>query len=106
MNLENTVNTARDIFDKAYKKTEDIVNIEKLRVDIAALKVKRDKDFKELGKLKYKELTGNTVNEYEVKSLSDSITDKNKRIKRYEELIKLYKNKDTTVNSVNFDNLK
>ena len=106
MNFEKTVNNAKDIFDKAYKKTEDIVNIEKLRVDITALKVKRDKDFKELGKLKYKEMTGDTVNEYEVKSLADSIAEKNQRIKRYEELIKLYKNKDTNINNVDFDNFK
>ena len=41
--LDNAVNTAREAFDIAYKKTGELVNSQKQKFDIASLENKRKK---------------------------------------------------------------
>ena len=103
MDIENALNIAKDVLGSAYKKTEEIVAIEKLRASITATKLKRDKDFRELGKLYYISLSGNEIEQAQVDMLTSAIAEKTTRINRYKELIKLYKNKNTTTNHVDID---
>ena len=103
MDFDSTIKKAKEVFGTAYQKSGDIVNIERLRIEIATLTVKRDKDYKELGRLRYNALKGAIVSESAEQQLITAIEQKTTRIERYKELIKLFKNKNTTTDNVNFD---
>lgn len=48
--FENAVNKARDVLDAAYKKTEEVVSVQKQKYDIASMKSKLNKDFEAFGR--------------------------------------------------------
>ena len=105
MDMENALNIAKDVLGIARQKTEEIIYIEKLRAMIASQKFKRDKDYKELGKLYYTNLTEGVTAEEKALLLIKAIDEKTLKINRYYELIKLYKNKDTTTDKVSIDTI-
>ncbi len=48
--FETAVNKARDVLDAAYKKTEEVVSVQKQKYDIASMKSKLNKDFEAFGR--------------------------------------------------------
>jgi CHASE3 domain sensor protein len=52
-NFDNTVQKAKDAFDIVFKKTEDLVNVGKQRLNLANLNNKLNKAYASLGKLQF-----------------------------------------------------
>ncbi len=48
--FDDVINKTRDALDVAYKKTNDVVSIQKQKFDIASMESKLSKDFEALGK--------------------------------------------------------
>ena len=91
--FDNAVNTAREAFDIAYKKTGELVNSQKQKFDIASIENKRDKDFEALGKLYFEFVKDENIKNAEIKNLVEEIKDKNDKIKKLKEEINSAKNK-------------
>ncbi len=54
--FENAVNKAKDVFDVACKKTGEVVNTGKQKLDIATLENKVSKDFEKLGRVYFEQI--------------------------------------------------
>ena len=50
MSLDNIIEKARDIFETAYRKTENVVNNQRQKFDIHSLESKLNKNYEVLGK--------------------------------------------------------
>lgn len=91
--FDNAVSKAKEAFDVACKKTNEVVSAQKQKFDAASISNKRDKDFEELGKI-YFEMIKNTEPEDEkIKALVEEIKDKNQKIKDIQDEINAAKNK-------------
>lgn len=77
----------------AYKKTGDVVSVEKQKFDMTALKVKRDNDFKALGKVYFEMLKSVSKIPQEAEELYNAIKDKNEEIEKINAEIQSAKNK-------------
>lgn len=92
--FDNAMNKAKDVFDVACKKTDEIVTIQKLKFEIASLKHKRSKDLENLGKIYFKSLNGAETEDGEVEILVESIKEKNRKIKEMRQEIENAKSDD------------
>ncbi len=51
MNFDNILVKAKEVFETAYKKADDVVSAQKQKFDISSLEAKLSKDFEALGRI-------------------------------------------------------
>lgn len=91
--LDDAINKTKEVLDVAYKKTGEVVTVEKQKYNISALKSKREKDYADLGKIYFELIKDNTDLNDETRNLVDAIIEKNEEIARLNEDIQSVKNK-------------
>lgn len=90
--LDNAVNKAKEVFDVACKKTNEVVTTQKQKFDIATIVSKRNKNFEALGKLYFEAVKDTEIEDDEVKSLVAKIKEKTELIKQINEEMGAIKN--------------
>lgn len=94
MNLDNIFTKAKEVFETAYKKTGDAVNVGKQRFDISSLENKLNKSYEILGKLCYDSVVNGGVFDAEsVKPVTDDIAEKLAQIEQMKKEVLKAKNK-------------
>lgn len=91
--LDNAVSKAKEAFDVAYKKTNEVVSTQKQKFDVASIENKLSKDFEALGRIYFDIIKDTEPEDQRVKGLADEIKTKNERIKELREEINNAKNK-------------
>ncbi len=76
----DAINKARDAFDTACKKTNDVVNLQKQKFDLASMESKLSKDFEAFGRVCYDFVAVGGEISNEAKALAEEITAKKKEI--------------------------
>ncbi len=82
--FENAVSKAKDVFDVACKKTEEVVNTGKVKLEIATLENKLSKDFEALGRIYFEQIKETDCVD-EVHSLKCAIFEKQEKIANLKE---------------------
>ena len=82
--LENAVNKTKDVFDVACKKTGEVVNTGKVRLDIASLENKINKDFEALGRMYFEDIK-DCYGEGSIFAIRDAIIEKQAKIEKLKE---------------------
>ena len=90
--LDNAVNKAKEVFDVACKKTNEVVTTQKQKFDIATIVNKRNKDFEALGKLYFEAVKESEIEDKEISNLVAKIKEKNELIKQINEEMGANKN--------------
>lgn len=93
--FDNAVSKAKEAFDVAYKKTNEVVSTQKQKFDAASVANKRDKDFEALGRLCFENLKDSEVEDEKIKALIAEIKLKNEQIEEINREINESKNKRT-----------
>lgn len=93
--LDNAIDKAKEAFDIAYKKTNQVVNTGKQKFDIASLQNRCSKDFEALGKIYYNLIKNTEIEDQDTKFLVEAINDKNAKIAELKEEINAAKCKRT-----------
>jgi hypothetical protein len=94
MNLDNILVKAKEVFETAYKKADDVVTVQKQKFDVSSLENKLCKDYEELGKLCYAQMQNGAFNDNtEFKNIFDEIQSKNAQIEEMKKEILKAKNK-------------
>lgn len=91
--FDNAIEKAKEVFDVARKKTNDVVSTGKQKFDVATLESKRSKDFESLGKLYYDLIKDTQIEDLKIKAIVDNINDKNEKIEEINKEINNIKNK-------------
>lgn len=91
--FDNAVNKAKEALDIAYKKTEDVVNVQKSKFDVATIEAKKAKDLEALGLIYYEMIKDSSDNDSAVAELVAAIKDKNEKIDTLRRDIRSTKNK-------------
>lgn len=91
--IDDAVTKAKEAIDIACKKTNEVVNTQKQKFDIAALENKRAKDFEMLGMLYYESIKTGSTSDKKINAVVNEITAKNKKIKQLNEEMNSIKNK-------------
>lgn len=91
--FDNAVNKAKEAIDVACKKTNEVVNTQKQKLDVAALENKRAKDFELLGMLYYESIKNCGSEDKKINDIVSEISSKNEKIKKLKEEINSAKNK-------------
>lgn len=91
--IDNALTKAKEVFDVAVKKTEEVVTIEKLKYNLSATRNSREKDLAALGVIYYKLLKETEDMDEETEALVTSINEKTAKIKELKEEISVAKNK-------------
>ena len=91
--IDDAVTKAKEAFDVACKKTNEVVTTQKQKFDIASLEAKRTKDFEALGRFYYSELKDNKIENEEAARLVAAIDEKNAKIDELRREINNIKNK-------------
>lgn len=89
--FDNAFNKAKDVFDVAYRKTDEIVTTQKQRFEIATLKRKRNEDLVKLGKIYFKLISDTNIDDDDTLILIEKIKEKNNKIKELREEIEATK---------------
>ena len=94
MNLDNILVKAKDVFETAYKKADDVVSIQKQKFDVSSLENKLNKDFETLGRLCYEEMQKGAFSDAQAfKTVFDEISSKSAQIEEMKNCILKAKNK-------------
>ncbi len=91
--LDDAINKTKEVFDVAYKKTDEVVTTEKQKFNIASLKSKREKDYADLGRIYYDLIKDSENLDDEIRKIVDAISEKNDEIARLNEYVQTVKNK-------------
>ncbi len=91
--FEEFLGKTKDFMVTAYKKTSNAVSVEKQKFDVTSIKVKRDNDFKDLGKIYFEMLQNSQEIPEQAKDLYDSIILKNEQMAKINAEIQSAKNK-------------
>lgn len=91
--IDNAVTKAKEAIDVACKKTNEVVNTQKQKFDIATLENKRAKDFELLGMIYYESLKECGAEDKKINAIVSEINAKNEKIKKLKEEINSVKNK-------------
>ena len=86
--FDEAVGKAKDIFDVACKKTGEAVNTGKLKLEIATLETKMDKDYEALGKIYYESIKDSDDLETATAKIRDLISEKQSKIEAIKEELK------------------
>ncbi len=93
--FDNAFEKAKSAFETAYKKTGEVVNIEKLKFNISSIKSKREKLYAKLGKNVFENFSENVTELDENKEIFDEINELNKKIEDLNNEINYAKSKRT-----------
>ncbi len=96
--LENAVSKTREVLEVAKQRTDEAVNVQKMKFKISSLEANRNKDLQRLGFAYYKMLKNTEIEDVEIKNLFDSVFQKNTEIKSLKKDIADVKNKFTCPN--------
>lgn len=90
--IEETAVKAKDAFDVVAKKTGEVLNVQKLKFNIASVNSQMSKDFETLGRLYFESIadSDDAVSE-EVAQLKAAIIEKKAKIEEYEAEIEAQK---------------
>ena len=91
--LDNAVVKAKEAFDIAYKKTNEVVNTSKQKFDIATLQNKRQKDFEALGEIYYNLIKNSDIEDDKTQKIVTAINEKNEKIAELNEQLNSTKHK-------------
>lgn len=91
--LDNAIDKARELFDVASKKTNEVVTTQKQKFDVSSIENKRSKDFQKLGEIYYELIKDTEIENEDVKGIVEEITLKNQKIDELNEEINNAKNK-------------
>ena len=91
--LDNAVSMAKEAFDIAYKKTEEVVTTQKQKLDVVSIENKRAKDYPTLGEIYFDMIKDSEIDNIQVKDLVESIKEKNQKIADLKNEINAAKNK-------------
>lgn len=92
--FDNAMNKAKEAFDIACKKTNEVVSTQKQKFDAASVANKRDHDFEALGRLYFETVKDiDSVEDGEIKALIKEIKLKNEQINEINKEINNAKNK-------------
>ncbi len=91
--FDDALNKTKEVLNVAYKKTDEVVTIEKQKFAIASLKSKREKDYADLGRIYYEIIKESTDIDDNTRNLVDAISEKNEEIARLNEDIQNIRNK-------------
>ena len=91
--FDEFVNKAKETADVAFKKTGELVNTGKNKLNIATVKNEMEKDFADLGRIFYRQLKDNAENSEDVKRIIQDIKAKETEIEKLELEIADSKNK-------------
>lgn len=91
--FDNALDKARDAFDIACKKTEEVVNTQKQKFDIATIENKRNKKYEALGKLFFETVKDSEADDTEISALVSEIKEMNETVRRMRDEINIAKNK-------------
>lgn len=91
--LDNAIDKARELFDVASKKTNEVVTTQKQKFDVSSIENKRSKDFQKLGEIYFDMIKDTEIENEEIKSIVEEITLKNQKINELNEEINNAKNK-------------
>lgn len=91
--FESAVNKAKDVLDVACKKTGEVVNIQKLKIDASTLESKREEDFAALGKIYFDSIKNSEDVDENVAGLAADIKEKTEQINKLRDEISASKNK-------------
>lgn len=78
--FEDTVVKAKDVFDVAAKKTNEIVEVQKLKINLSKVNSELSKDFETLGRLAFENITESDEIKEEYKPIVESIKESMKKI--------------------------
>lgn len=78
--LDNAIDKAKEAIDIACKKTNEVVNTQKQKFDIASLENKRTKDFERLGEIYFNLIKDTDIEDTETLDLVDAVKQKNAKI--------------------------
>ncbi len=91
--FDNAVNKAKEVFDVAYKKTNEVVTTQKQKFDVASVESKRNKDYMQLGEIYFNILKDTEIEDERVRTLVEQINEKNEKIQELTDEINAAKNK-------------
>lgn len=91
--FDNAVVKAKEAFDIAYKKTNEVVNTSKQKFDIATLQNKRQKDFEALGEIYYNLIKDSEIEDSKIQIIVAAINEKNEKITAINEEINATKHR-------------
>ena len=91
--IEDAVTKAKEVFDVVTKKTGEAVTLGKQKYDVSSLKVKRSKDFEQLGQLYFRMIQDQEIEDSEIAGIVASIKEKNQKIKELNDQMNAAKNK-------------
>ena len=83
--FENAMNKAKDVFDVACKKTGEVIETGKQKLDIATLENKLSKDFEALGRIYFELIKESDDLEFKIANLKASISEKQAQISKIKE---------------------
>ena len=83
--FDNAVSKAKDVFDVACKKTEEVVTTGKQKLDIATLENKITKDFEALGRIYFEQIKDKDDLDYKTANLKAAVLDKQDKIAKIKE---------------------
>ena len=83
--FENAMNKAKDVFDVACKKTGEVIETGKQKLDIATLENKISKDFEALGRIYFELIKESDDLEFKIANLKASISEKQAQISKIKE---------------------
>lgn len=78
--FDNAFSKAKDAFDVAVRKTDEVVTVQKLKFEVASLKRKRSTDLENLGIIYFKMLSNTEIEDEETLALVEGIKEKNLKI--------------------------
>ena len=85
--FEDTVVKAKDAFDAAAKKTNEVIGIQKLKIKASQINSQLSSDFETLGRLYFDEIKGSEEPNEDCKEIVESIKQKFVELKQVEEEI-------------------
>ena len=92
--FENVLNKTKVAFSVAKNKTEEVITVQKKKYNISTLENERNLDLQRLGFIYYKSLKNTDIEDDYIRTLVESIAQKNLEIKEIREEIENIKNKD------------
>ena len=94
MSLDNIFEKAKDIFEAAYRKTENVVSHQKQKLDVQSLESKLNKNYETLGKAYYGMLnSGEDFDSEALKPILDEIKENLLAVNAAKEELMKYQNK-------------
>jgi len=91
--FDDAVNKAKEAFDIARKKTNEVVQTGRQRFDIASLENKRSKDYESLGKLYFDLIKDSDIDDADIKALVNEIKAKTQKIAELKDEVNFSQNK-------------